>query len=49
MTRCALPKTPKRRVSPDSAWPLKTAQGETFAERKLREGRQALHIASQLV
>ena len=32
MTRCALPKTPRRRVSPDSAWPIRRADGLTPAQ-----------------
>lgn len=32
MIRTALPKTPNRRVSPNSAWPLKRADGKTFAQ-----------------
>ena len=32
MTRCALPKTPHRRVSPDNAWPIRRADGLTPAQ-----------------
>ena len=32
MTRCALPKTPRRRVSPDNAWPIRRADGLTPAQ-----------------
>lgn len=32
MTRCALPKTPNRRVSPDNAWPIRRADGLTPAQ-----------------
>jgi hypothetical protein len=29
---CAMPITPTRRVSPDSAWPLRRADGQTYAQ-----------------
>ena len=32
MTRCALPKTPNRRVSSDRAWPIRRADGLTPAQ-----------------
>lgn len=32
MTRCALPKTPRRRVSSDNAWPIRLADGRTPAQ-----------------
>lgn len=32
--RCAAPMGLRHRISPDSAWPLRCADGRTFAERK---------------
>lgn len=32
MIRCAIPKTPNRRVSPQSAWPIRLADGRTPAQ-----------------
>ena len=32
MTRCALPKTPNRRVSREDAWPIRRADGLTPAQ-----------------
>ena len=37
MIPCALPRDPRIRVSPDPAWPLRCADGRTFAERKAAE------------
>lgn len=51
MNRCALPRSPDRRVSPDSAWPLRRADGTRFCDpqadapsRKTQRKRRPRHV-----